>query len=832
MRISVLAFILFVLSIFGLHGQGITKLKKSLDTTQSIISKRDILVKLADEHLKKEELKSAIEYSIQATILNKSVKEKPKRIKLLYMKQLNEKLWHDIGKRVSSNQMSSTIDSLDQQYLIPDLYNNIANEYRWTDITFSKKYVQKALALSQQNKDAQQEGIAYYLMAETNRNDKILENREANYSQSLTIFSALKDTFYLIKNISELGMVSLRGYNLKKAELLLKKAWELSKIYKEERLLLNCLTYLGHLNHLKGDFSKRCDYINQALNITLNNYEQDSTLSNEYMVAIAKWNLGRGLCDNGQYKEALPLLKPIFELNLSINHGYGLSENYRGLAACYKDLGIYDTAITYYYKSINYAKEFKQEYISKYRQLGSLYFEIGDKETALNVCEEVNQFYVGFDFTTNKKEKSIYYYWKAKVFQELEQADSALYYQKKELTVLKEGNIMFSVPPAQIRLGKIYQEQGDWVNAKKQFNEAIAIAEDIGLIRSKCEAIYHLAVCKQRTQNYKLANEYALRSLQLASDITYKAFVQKIYALLADVNSQLGQYEAAYTYQSLFTNLKDSTLGVEQIAKIAKIETDFQMKEKQLENEKLQLEQERQAAEIRERGIGLFLLSLLVLLLIALSILYNQKSKLAAQKKLRMEITKDVHDDLGGIIVNLKRTAKEALENQTNNNSKKLTNIIGLANQVRDNLKDIIWKTEASPKPFIDIEQEIRAFITLNLANHTIPYTLTINGFDHNKTMPFKQYYHFAKIYKEALQNILKHGTKDTVTINLEYRDNNVFLRIENRFSLVEAPENTSISLQNGIRNMKERALLMKGSIEIGKRENRFMVILKFKLKN
>ena len=36
--------------------------------------------------------------------------------------------------------------------------------------------------------------------------------------------------------MSELGATNLKGYNLRKAELLLEKAWVMAKIYKEKRL--------------------------------------------------------------------------------------------------------------------------------------------------------------------------------------------------------------------------------------------------------------------------------------------------------------------------------------------------------------------------------------------------------------------------------------------------------------------------------------------------------------------------------------------------------------------------------------------------------------------
>ena len=71
---------------------------------------------------------------------------------------------------------------------------------------------------------------------------------------------------------------------------------------------------------------------------------------------------------------------------------------------------------------------------------------------------------------------------------------------------------------------------------------------------------------------------------------------------------------------------------------------------------------------------------------------------------------------------------------------------------------------------------------------------------------------------QEALTNVTRHATTTEATIRLEYGDCDVVVQIDDDGAAVNSSQATSAGTGNGIAGMKERAALLGGTLQAGRR--------------
>ena len=250
------------------------------------------------------------------------------------------------------------------------------------------------------------------------------------------------------------------------------------------------------------------------------------------------------------------------------------------------------------------------------------------------------------------------------------------------------------------------------------------------------------------------------------------------------------------------------------------------------EKEVILSQKEEQTSIAQKRQKFIFLLAILMVLIVFLGLVYNQWSKQQAQKKLRQQLTQDIHDNVGGILNNLQRVAKETLEESKDTEMLKaqLEQVATLSNQATVSLKDLIWKTKGDAKPLSSIEKELRTVTKQQAQVHNLPYELKINGFDNNSLVPFKVHHHFLMIYQEALQNAIKHGAQQVVQIITNYKNGQLSLTMKNAMALSTTVATASNSSFQGISNMQKRVTLLKGKIDFEVAEASFTLRLQLPL--
>lgn len=188
---------------------------------------------------------------------------------------------------------------------------------------------------------------------------------------------------------------------------------------------------------------------------------------------------------------------------------------------------------------------------------------------------------------------------------------------------------------------------------------------------------------------------------------------------------------------------------------------------------------------------------------------------LLAIEKLKSKLSADLHDNVGSGLTEIsilsELTAHE-LKNLTGNVSHNLTAISDKARHLIDSMSDIVWMVNPQRDSFYDLIVRLKDSYSDLLMSSGISYkTANLEKLtDVKLPMEYKQ--NLFLIFKEALNNSIKHSKCKKISLEAEIsRDILTLALIDDGCGI----ETSRINSGNGIRNMKSRAKLLGGHLEI-----------------
>jgi serine phosphatase RsbU (regulator of sigma subunit) len=171
--------------------------------------------------------------------------------------------------------------------------------------------------------------------------------------------------------------------------------------------------------------------------------------------------------------------------------------------------------------------------------------------------------------------------------------------------------------------GLVYSRKSEFQKAEEYLLRAIDIISKMGENgddRAVTEYMIEYAGILRQKGELKKAISTATESFDKASKNKYLDFESDAANLLAKLYQNLGKYDSAYHYQSIYINAKDSIKSIKNIQKMADLRTEFEVSKKQAEVEVLEKNKLIQLIVI----IGL---ALILILAIGLVIIYSTSLK-------------------------------------------------------------------------------------------------------------------------------------------------------------------------------------------------------------
>jgi nitrate/nitrite-specific signal transduction histidine kinase len=204
-----------------------------------------------------------------------------------------------------------------------------------------------------------------------------------------------------------------------------------------------------------------------------------------------------------------------------------------------------------------------------------------------------------------------------------------------------------------------------------------------------------------------------------------------------------------------------------------------------------------------------------LLLLIATGIIYflyqYQVSQLLKVEKVRRNISSDLHDDIGATLSSINIYTE--LAKKEKNNKEYLDAIQQHSKEITGKLDDLIWSINPRNDSFEKLISRMHSYALPVLQAKNIACTFTYNDSLLKEKLLVQVKQNLYLVFKELVNNIVKHSGAKNCFVNLTCRDNLIILSVKDDgkgYSL-----NNEAREGNGIINIKERVEKMHGYIEI-----------------
>ena len=194
-----------------------------------------------------------------------------------------------------------------------------------------------------------------------------------------------------------------------------------------------------------------------------------------------------------------------------------------------------------------------------------------------------------------------------------------------------------------------------------------------------------------------------------------------------------------------------------------------------------------------------------------------EKQKEAAILKERLQISRDLHDDIGATLSSISVysvAAKQRLKNnQINEANTILDNISIDAQEMVNTMSDMVWLINPQKDKMENLFDRIQSFVSNILSAKNILLDFKVDETLKSMKLNMEARKNIFLIIKEAVNNIAKYSACSEVKISVQKQEEELNLTISDNgkgFD-VERKNNTG----NGLQNMKQRAEMLSGKLDI-----------------
>lgn len=641
------------------------------------------------------------------------------------------------------------------------------------------------------NKDLEKEEVKSNLIDANISSSEIesrsVEDKEGDLSEAYGIISTLSDTRYKVDKLQEVSQKYYSLQNKEKFKLLNEKAIKLAKSLSDSIGLALSYGYIGmyhrdiQLDSAYKNFYE-ADKIYRSLDENRDNSFDYAYDHGRTLIDLAK--LSRKVKD---YSESEYLtIEAIKKFELTGDKTY-LPLSYSILGTIAKYLGRYEEAVSYYSKSMEYAKN-------------------TSKETLYDVLANNN---IGAVYKTQHKYKEAKQYYSKALLN-----TSFLDKDRKRYALLLDN------------LAYVDFLSGDQEELPKLFYDALHIRDSVNDLRGISTNSLHLSEYYQSKGDDSLATFFALRAKKTASEINNNVELLQSYQLLSEVSP----IETGLKHAQNYIKLNDSLLKEERLFqnKFARIKFETDQKVEEI----AEISRENQILVIAILGLSvLFLLGYVIFkqqqnnkeLMFEQTqqeanqeiyrLLLNQQLKLEEGRKLEQHrMSEELHDGvlgrLFGVRLSLDGINQRANDGFTESRNKYIEELKAIEKEIRLISHDLGTDTLSPDIAYVDV---VESLVSDLCAVHGMDFEFTNDENIDWETIDDQKKVNLFRIIQESLQNIFKHAEAKIVKINFDYVDHKINLTI-----LDDGIGFKSDKVKRGIglKNITSRVQQMNGAVD------------------
>ncbi len=366
------------------------------------------------------------------------------------------------------------------------------------------------------------------------------------------------------------------------ALIYLNNSLELSRMSENSEGEASSLNRIGNTYQLMGEFEKSLHYYEQAITI-------NRGLQNHQEIARTLTNLGSVYRLYGNYELAINQHLEALGMYEGLQNNEGIAWSALNIARLFKMMKNYQKGIEYVNQSLNIYKKIEGEQELStgvtlcLKELGSIYYEMGNLIIAAD-------------------------------------------YSEKVLERNKINNNRLGIANSYSTLGKIYFDERNYKKAESFLIQAKELKDSLNDNTETASILRYLGNIYLMQGQTTKARSYLKSSLLFAQDHNLKEDIKEAYLALSDLHEKLSDRKKALFYFKRYTRLKDSLDN----QKISELELQYEFDKEQRRVEYVQQQKEiEQKAKLQKQKIFtlVFIGGFLFMIVLAIVIFKSYQGK-------------------------------------------------------------------------------------------------------------------------------------------------------------------------------------------------------------
>jgi signal transduction histidine kinase len=419
------------------------------------------------------------------------------------------------------------------------------------------------------------------------------------------------------------------------------------------------------------------------------------------------------------------------------------------------------------------------------------------------------------------------------------QHDSARHHLERSLELAIEAGIPRGIAIAHWALGRLFHQTGERELALRSLERSMEFAResaqsDIMLENHIALAEVHFTAGQRHNALAELERGRALKRNHAITAISRRDFHKRTAKLLR----QMGMPEKALEHGTIAHEV-DSAINARNRQAIIHTMRNLLDRENELEVQRLEaslyaeaLERTRFSRLVVAVGSAMAILVVLGLYLgyrsrqrnlrrlAELELMRAQQEATIAELRIRDQVGRDMHDDLGAGLSGLKMRAELALRNeQEPHKRQQLSQLAAMAGELMGNMRRIIWTMDGGQGSLEDLVAYCTNYARQYLSEHGIQCTVRTPANWPTVAVGSELRRNVFLVIKEALHNVVKHAGAKAVELELLWENDALLLTVQDDGSgmtSTPAPQPPKAGSGRGLRNMRQRMVELGGSLDFG----------------
>lgn len=348
----------------------------------------------------------------------------------------------------------------------------------------------------------------------------------------------------------------------------------------------------------------------------------------------------------GDFDKALEYQQKAQELNLSTGNAPGLIDGYINFGNIYLITGNYGESIDNFSKALKESEKIsdKNTVAICLLNIGNVYFYQQDFKNALiyyergsKIKEEVGDnegMALGLDNI-------------ALVYTNLGDFKKATEYHHKAFRIIEKSGDQIAIADFYSGMGIFFNEQNSLDSALYYFRKSFETSDKVDYASGKAVALLNMGDVLTNLGRNVEAEESLLAGQEIAMNAGMVLIEAEFCRTLSALFEKTDRANLALKFEKRLTVLQDTMYNQDKVAEHTKMQTKFEVSEKEKEIVKLSVEGEKKQVMIYAFSIGVFLLLILVVLIVRTSMHRKSTNKqLGIQNKIIAEKNKDITDSI------------------------------------------------------------------------------------------------------------------------------------------------------------------------------------------